>query len=91
MTWATSRYLCRPGDLLTRADVCHFHHSRDEAEDCGAERDGAPELVKLERRSERVYEVVWSLSDTSGGRLRRPASSLNRAPFNAPRLPEIER
>ena len=30
-----------------------------------------PEPVKLERRSERVYRVVWSLSDTSGGWLRR--------------------
>ena len=71
MTWAISFELCRPGDLLTRADVCHLHDSREEAERCGVERGRAPELVKLEPRSERVFEVRWSLSDAAGGRLRR--------------------
>ena len=70
MTRAISPELCRPGDLLTRADVCHFHESQDEAEQCGAGHDGSPELVRLERQSERVYRVVWSLSDTAGGKLR---------------------
>ena len=71
MPWAISLELCRPGDLLTRADVYHLHDSREEAERCGVERGRAPELVKLERRSERVFEVLWSLSDAAGGRLRR--------------------
>ena len=86
MTWAISPELCRPGDLLTRADVCHLHESRDEAERCGAEHDGCPELVRLERQSERVYRVVWSLSDTASGKLRRVAPTPG--PFNAPRLTE---
>lgn len=71
MKWAISPELCRPGDLLTRADVLSLYDSRGEAEQYGAEHGGAPELVKLERHSERVYRVVWSLSDTAGGRLRR--------------------
>ena len=74
MTWAISPIRRRPGELLTRGDVCHLHADRDEAEQCGAEQGGAPELVKLERRSERVYRVVWSLSDTAGGKLRRPVA-----------------
>ena len=72
MTWAISFDLRRPGDLLTRGDVCHLHDRRAAAEQCGAEHDGIPELLKLERRSERVYRVVWSLSDAAGGELRRP-------------------
>ena len=71
MTWAISPELCRPGDLLTRADVCGLHDSRAAAEQYGAECGRVPELVKLKRRSERVFEVVWSLSDAAGGRLRR--------------------
>lgn len=71
MTWAISPELCRPGDLLTRADVHHVCETRDEAEQCGVEQGRAPELVKLKKRSERVFEVVWSLSDAAGGRLRR--------------------
>ena len=71
MLWAVTPELCRPGDLLTRADVLSLHESRDEAERYGVEHGRAPELVKLRRRSERVFEVVWSLSDTAGGRLRR--------------------
>ena len=71
MTWAISPELRRPGDLLTRADVLSVYGSRGEAEQYGAEHGGVPELVKLKRRSERVFEVVWSLSDTAGGRLRR--------------------
>ena len=45
--------------------------TRDEAEQCGVEQGRASELVKLRRRSERVFEVVWSLSDAARGRLRR--------------------
>ena len=89
MTWAISPDRRRPGELLTRGDVCHLHGSREEAEQCGAERDCAPELVRLERRSERVWRVVWSLSDTAGGELRRrPAPVQAPGPFNAPRLTE---
>ena len=86
MTWAISPVRRRPGELLTRGDVCHLHADRDEAEQCGVEHGGVPELVKLERRSERVYRVVWSLSDASGGELRRPAPAQAAAPFNAPRM-----
>lgn len=85
MTWAISPELCRPGDLLTRADVCHFHDSREEAEQCGADHDGAPELVKLEQHSDRVYRVVWSLSDTASGKLRRRVVERAPRPFNTPR------
>lgn len=70
-----------PGELLTRGD-----NSRDEAEQCGAEHDGNPELLKLERRSERVYSVAWSLSDPAGGELQRPGQVQAQAPFHAPRL-----
>ena len=86
MTWAISPVRRRPGELLTRGDVCHLHADRDEAEQCGVEHGGVPELVKLERRSERVWRVVWSLSDASGGELRRPAPVQAAAPFNTPRL-----
>ena len=68
---ATSPELRRPGDLLTLADVCHPHQSRDESAQCGVEHDRAPVLVKAEWRSERGYRVAWSLSDAAGGRLRR--------------------
>ena len=86
MMWAIPPELCRPGDLLTRADVLSLHESRDEAEQCGIEHGRAPELVKLERRSQRVYRVVWSLSDAAGGRLRRPApvTESSTASFNRP-------
>ena len=88
MTWAISSVRRRPGELLTRGDVCHLHASRAAAEQCGVEHGGVPELVKLERRSERVYRVVWSLSDASGGELRRPSteSRTSPAPFKASRL-----
>lgn len=69
---AISPELRRPGDLLTLADVCQLlYHSRDESAQCGVEHDRAPELVKVEWRSERVYRVAWSLSDAAGGRLKR--------------------
>lgn len=84
MTWAISPVRRRPGELLTRGDVCHLHGDRAAAERCGTEHGGAPELVRLERRSERVYRVVWSLSDAAGGTLRRPA--VVPSPFNAPGL-----
>ena len=72
MTWGVSTARRRPGDLLTRGDVCHVHADRVAAERCGAALGGAPDLVRLERYSARVYKVQWSLSDTSGGELRRP-------------------
>ena len=51
-----------------------LYDSRGEAEQYGTEYGGAPELVKLERRSERVYRVVWSLSAAASARLRRGMS-----------------
>ena len=72
MTWGVSTARRRPGELLTRGDVCHVHATRDAAERCGAAVEGAPDLVRLERCTERVWRVLWSLSDTSGGELRRP-------------------
>ena len=47
---------------------------------------GVPDLVRLENQSERVYRVLWSLSDASGGELRRVALRPPPAPFNALRL-----
>ena len=84
--WAVSPERRRPGDLLTRADVCHLHEDRESAERCGAMLGGVPDLVRLENRSERVYRVVWSLSDASGGELRRPAPTPDAGRFKAPRL-----
>ena len=43
--------------------------------------------VRLEQYSERVYRVLWSLSDTSGGELRRPlVGPAPAGPSGAPRL-----
>ena len=77
-----------PGELLTRRDVCHLHVDRAAAERCGALLGGTPDLLRLETQSERVYRVVWSLSDASGGELRRPVLKPvpPATPFNAPRL-----
>ena len=38
----------RPGELLTRGDVCHVHADRAAAERCGVLLGGAPELVRLD-------------------------------------------
>ena len=89
MTWDVSTARRRPGDLLTRGDVCHVHGTRDAAERCGAAVEGAPDLVRLERYSARVYRVLWSLSDAAGGELRpRPvaAPAVTVGAFNAPRI-----
>ena len=87
MTWGVSTARRRPGDLLTRGDVCHLHADRDGAERCGAAAPGAPDLVRLEQYSARVYRVLWSLSDTSGGELRRPVAwPAPAGPSGAPRL-----
>ena len=89
MTWGVSATRRRPGELLTRGDVCHVHGTRDAAERCGAGVAGAPDLVRLERCSERVWRVLWSLSDTAGGQLRpRPvaAPAVTVGAFNAPTL-----
>ena len=84
--WAISPTRRRLGDLLTRADVCHLHEDRAGAERCGTALGGSPDLVRLVNQSERVYRVVWSLSNAAGGELRRTAQVQAQAPFNAPRL-----
>ena len=87
MAWAVSTQLLRPGDMVTRGDVCHLHADRADAEQCGALLGGTPDLLRLENHSERVYRVLWSLSDASGGELRRrPAPAPAPTPFNEPRL-----
>ena len=70
--WAVSASPRRPGELVTRGDVCHLHRARDAAERCGAGFDGTPDLIRVAaiKRLGRVYRVVWSLSDTAGGTLR---------------------
>ena len=70
MTWGVSTARRRPGELLTRGDVCHMHADRAAAERCGALIGGAPDLVRLKQHSPRVYRVLWSLSGASGGQLR---------------------
>ena len=42
---------------------------------------GAPDLVRLEKHTARVYRVLWSLSDVAGGELRKtgaPAGTATR-------------
>ena len=73
VTWAISRNSLRPGALVTAGDVCHLHPDRAAAERCGALMGGAPDLVRLEKHTARVYRVLWSLSDVAGGELRKPA------------------
>ena len=73
MTWAISRNPLPPGALVTAGDVCHLHPDRAAAERCGALMGGAPDLVRLEKHTARVYRVLWSLSDVAGGELRKPA------------------
>ena len=43
MSWGVSTARRRPGDLLTRGDVCHVHGTRAAAERCGAALGGAPD------------------------------------------------
>ena len=78
--WATSPTTRRPGELLTRSDVCHLHENRREAELCGALLGGAPDLVRLDEIRPRVFVVAWSLSATADGRLRRPAAPIEPRP-----------
>ena len=73
VTWAISRNPLRPGALVTAGDVCHLHPDRAAAERCGALMGGAPDLVRLEKHTARVYRVLWSFSDVAGGELRKPA------------------
>ena len=87
-TWAVSPWRRRPGELLTRGDVCHLHVDRAAAERCGVLLGGTPDLVQLENQSERVYRVLWSLSDASAGELRRVVLRPPPTPFNAPRMTE---
>ena len=70
-SWAISPTRRRPGEFLTRGDVCHLHGDRGGAERCGVALGGTPELVQLEEIRPADYEVVWSLSAAAGGRLRR--------------------
>ena len=69
VTWGISRNPLRPGALVTAGDVCHLHPDRAAAERCGALMGGAPDLVRLEKHTARVYRVLWSLSDVAGGEL----------------------
>ena len=62
-----------PGELLTRADLCHVHADRAAAKPCGVLLGGTPELVRLDEVRRAVYCVAWSLSSATSGRLcRRP-------------------
>ena len=85
MTWAISRNPLRPGALVTAGDVCHLHPDRAAAERCGALMGGAPDLVRLENHTARVYRVLWSLSDVAGGALRKPTPPPAPAPAPAKR------
>ena len=77
MTWALSTDRRRPGDMLNpRRRVPLAREPRAPAQRCGAELGGAPDLVRLEQHSPRVYRVPWPLSDGSGGHLPpRPAEA----------------
>ena len=68
--WAVSSTRRRPGELLTRGDVCHLYADRAAAERCGVRLGGAPELIRLDEIRPAVYRVTWSLSDAASGRLR---------------------
>ena len=75
-TWGCCPALRRPGEPLTRGDVCHLHADRAAAERCGVLLGGvllgdAPELVRLDEVRAAVYRVAWSLSSAASGRLRR--------------------
>ena len=70
-TWGCCPARRRPGELLTRGDVCHVHPDRAAAERCGVLLGGAPELVWLDDVRPAVYRVAWSLSSAASGRLRR--------------------
>lgn len=69
--WAISPTRRRPGELLTRGDVCYLHENRREAELHGAQLGGTPDMVRLEEIRPRVFVVAWSLSTAADGRLRR--------------------
>ena len=81
MTWGVSADRRRAGEFLTRGDLAHVGPDRDGAERAGAALEGAPDLLRLEHQSPRVWRVLWSLSDASGGELRpRPARVAPGAP-----------
>ena len=75
-SWGCCAARRRPGELLTRGDVCHMHADRGEAERCGVLLGGAPELVRLDEVRPAVYRVAWSLSSAASGRLRRRSPGL---------------
>lgn len=68
--WATSPSTRRPGELLTRGDVCHLHADRGEAEQCGILVGSVPDPILLVEVRPAVYRVEWSLSSTASGLLR---------------------
>ena len=70
-TWGCCPAPRRPGELLTRGNVCHVHADRAAAEQCGVLLGGAPELVRLDEVRPAIYRVAWSLSSAASGRLRR--------------------
>ena len=70
---------------MTAGDVCHLHPDRAAAERCGALMGGAPDLVRLENHTARVYRVLWSLSDVAGGELRETGAPAGTASREAPR------
>ena len=75
-SWGCCAARRRPGELLTRGDVCHVHADRGEAERCGVLLGGAPELLRLDEVRPAVYRVAWSLSSAASGRLRRRSPGL---------------
>ena len=68
--WGCCSSARRPGELLTRGDVCHVHADRGAAEQCGVRLGGATELVRLDEVRPAVYRVAGSLSSAASGRLR---------------------
>ena len=70
---AICRKPARPGAWVGESELCHLHDTRAAAIQCGISRPGVPELVavKSEAGRQRIYRVVWSLSHTATGRLRK--------------------
>ena len=88
-TWGCCPALRRPGELLTRGDVCHVHADRAAAERCGVLLGGAPELVRLDEVRPAVYRVAWSLPSAASGRLRRRPPVLGRHGRAGPRTEPV--
>ena len=75
--WSMVRGLRKPGDLLTRSELCHLHDGRAEAESCAIEQmklqsqDRDVVLVARSGSNQHVWVVRRSLSEIISGRLRR--------------------